>query len=310
MITIYESGCLAVSYRKQILLFDTTNHINLLDTTTNTILTSISATATPTDAGIAPYDFCLYGVIGRNVLVYQGANFNTIATIPLPATGMRMVFSPNQPYAYVMLNNNSLGVINTISKSLSGTIPNITSGVYDMDITPDGQYIYITNGGNPGIVTVVSTTTNTVSGTISIGTTYPYSVRCTPDNKYAYVVSTNNNLVGGETTIINISNNSIAKHYTSSMHYSFNVIMDPNNKNIYVGNSNNFVVFNSVTQAVTNTITTPECPVGSYDVTGRYVYAGQYNTGNLYVIDTHIPAVSGILSVSSGISNFARSSNF
>jgi len=66
-------------------------------------------------------------------------------------------------------------------------------------VTPNGEYVYVTNGGSSkvnGTVSVINTATNTVTTTINVGS-YPVGVAVTPNGEYAYV--TNN---GGDTVSV------------------------------------------------------------------------------------------------------------
>ena len=58
-------------------------------------------------------------------------------------------------------------------------------GPQHVAITPNGEYVYVTNGGNDS-VSVINTATNTVTTTIT-GLIHPYGIALTPDGEYAYV---------------------------------------------------------------------------------------------------------------------------
>ena len=79
-----------------------------------------------------------------------------------------------------------VAVINTgtnkVTTTISVGIPN------DVDVTPNGEYAYVTNG-NGYTVSVINTATNTVTATVTVGS-FPDGVAVSPNGEYAYVTNT------------------------------------------------------------------------------------------------------------------------
>ena len=61
-------------------------------------------------------------------------------------------------------------------------------------ITPDGRFVYVTNGGTSNSVSVVDTSTNTIIETIT-GFNGPRNAVVSPDGRFVYVMNFGNNTI-------------------------------------------------------------------------------------------------------------------
>jgi len=70
-------------------------------------------------------------------------------------------------------------------------------------VTPDDQFVYVTNGGSH-TVSVIATATNSVVSTIPVGNT-PKGLAITPDGNYVYVA----NYVSSSVSVISTASNTV-----------------------------------------------------------------------------------------------------
>ena len=123
-------------------------------------------------------------------------------TISLPATSepFGVAVTPDGNHVYVTdENTGKVSVIATTTNTVSATITLTgTGGVpRGIAITPDGTKAYVGDARSTSTtVWVINTSTNTVSTTVSAGS-QPTGISITPDGKYAYVTNVSSNSVSG-----------------------------------------------------------------------------------------------------------------
>jgi YVTN family beta-propeller protein len=93
-------------------------------------------------------------------------------------------------------------VIDISTNAVIGTIL-VSIYPYDIAITPDGKYAYLTIAESDE-VSVIDTSTNAVVETISVGN-WPRGIAITPDGRYAYVTNSMSNTV----SMIDTSTNAV-----------------------------------------------------------------------------------------------------
>ena len=109
------------------------NSVSVINTASNTVLTTISVGNNPWGISVSPN--------GSNVYVANQGNISA--------------------------PNNTVSVINTATSTVSATI---TVGTFPrgVSVSPDGNKVYVANEGD-GTVSVINTASNTVSTTITVG---------------------------------------------------------------------------------------------------------------------------------------------
>jgi YVTN family beta-propeller protein len=156
--------------------------ISVIDTATNTVVTTIPVSGT---AGIAltPDGTQAYVTSpgAGTVSVIDIATNTLVATISFGTNQnpFRVAITPDGTRAYVTIGfpNNVVSVIDTATNTVVATIP-VGLGPIGVAITPDGTRVYVTNDDSDS-VSVIDTTTNTVVATIPVGSG-PVAVAITP----------------------------------------------------------------------------------------------------------------------------------
>lgn len=188
----------------------------------------------------------------------------------------------------------------------------VGSNPSDLAITPNGQYVYVTNIAD-NTVSVVSTATNKVVQTISDSSfNQPYTVSINPAGTKAYV--TNSAPTATTVSVISIATNMVIAVISGFNGGPSGMAITPNGLFGYVnnyGNPHNFAQRGATVQKVnltTNTVVA-SISVGNYPAavtmhpSGNYVYVANYNTGTVgadtvsviqTTTDTVIATISGL----------------
>lgn len=184
------------------------------------------------------------------------------------------------------------GIVLSVSNSdLNSFFVNtaVGSNPSGLAITPNGQYVYVTNI-NDNTVSIVSTTTNKVVQTIS-GFNQPYTVSINPAGTKAYV--TNSAPTATTVSVIDIATNIISATIAGFNGGPSGMAITPDGLFGYVnnyGDPHNFAQRGTTVQKVnltTNTVVAPAITVGNYPAavtmhpSGNYVYVANYNTGTV-----------------------------
>lgn len=184
-------------------------------------------------------------------------------------------------------NDYTLSVISLIGGS-SLTLTLAHGGVfYEVTITPDGQYVYVTSSSG---ISVVSTATHAVVAGVSLSGT----VGCAMSPNGSYLYAANNN---GALDVISTASHTL---YKSVYCYggSADVVASPDGAYVYLaslGNESVYVI-STATYTVVADITVSDFPMGiTITPDGLHVYV--ICTSNLYIIDTTTRGVIASFSV-------------
>lgn len=168
-----------------------------------------------------------------------------------------IAMSPNGAYVYTvnyMDGNPGTGNLNIIRTSDNTLLPTVIggfSGPFDMRISPDGKFGYVTNFGSNNFypygttLSVVDLSSNTIVSTISLGI-QPGGVAVSADNSRAYVTIYNTLYNGpafdalvygqGLVNVIDLSNNTVLPISISVDQSPGAVTISPNGEYAYVSN--------------------------------------------------------------------------
>ncbi|MCO1602776.1 YncE family protein [Desulfosporosinus nitroreducens] len=219
--------------------------VTVINTATNTILTTISLPddSFPKGVAITPDGSRAY-VTNRgtpdSVTVINTATNTIVTTIPLPdgSDPAGIAITPDGSRAYVTNSGtpDSVTVINTATNTILTTIPLPDgSNPEGIAITPDGSRAYVTNFGND-TVTVINTATNTILTTIILPAGNPAGIAITPDGSRAYVT---NSGMPDSVTVINTAINSILTTIILPAGTDpFGIAITPDGSRAYVANNN------------------------------------------------------------------------
>lgn len=202
---------------------------------------------------------------------------------------------------------------------------NVGEYPHGIAVSPNGEYLYVTNSGTArGIgengtdtVSVINTANNTVTATIT-GLTNPDAVAVTPNGEYVYVANPTLNTV----SVISTVNNTV----TANINVGVNpggVAVTPNGEYVYVTNEGNTPDFEttppsggslSVISTTTNTVTAT-LPVGpgavgvAFTPNGKFAYVTNAESSTVSVINTATYNVTANITVGEGTDGVAVTPN-
>ncbi len=206
--------------------------------------------------------------------------------------------SPAPSYAFITnLNSNTVSVINTVSNTLTATVP-VGTEPFGVAVSPDGTRVYVANTkyGDRGTVSVIDTAINKVTATVDIGYKYsPCGVAITPDGKKVYVADRDIKKV----SVIDTSTNTVTATVSVGIN-PLGVAITPDGKKAYVTNrySNNVSVIDTGTNTVTATVKVELGPCGvTVNKAGTVLYITNCESNTVSVIDTSTNTVTATVPV-------------
>jgi YVTN family beta-propeller protein len=140
-----------------------------------------------TPDGMRAYVTCGSFGTSSSVPVIDTATNTVITTIPMPfgSFARGIAITPNGKTAYVSnFAANMVSRIDTATNTVTGTIP-VGNNPVGVAISPDGTRAYVAND-NSSSVSVIDTTISLVIGTVPVGD-QPHNLLVTPDGKHVYV---------------------------------------------------------------------------------------------------------------------------
>jgi YVTN family beta-propeller protein len=288
----------------------TSNLVNVINTITNTVSTSIGVSNYPIGVSVSPDGSRAYiaNTGAGNVTVINTSTNAIITTISGFNSPYSLAVSPDGTKLYVAnQTGGDVTVVNTASNTISGSITGM-NGPNAIAFTPDGTKAYVTNNFN-GTVAVVNTTTNTIITTIP-GFSAPVGISMSPDGTKAYVANQN----AGNVAVINTTTNTISTNIGVTGN-PFGVCVSPDGNLVYSANINSNQI--SKINATTNTLIT-SINVGTYpqgvqvSADNSKVYVACDASNSLYVINTSTDAVITTIGTGSGpkaLGNFLTPGN-
>lgn len=155
------------------------NEVDVIDTATNAVVQSITVSSSVSFSPVqriamSPDGSTVYIGGGTQPLVQAIATSSNsvVATIPLSGVGLvpGLAISPDGGRVYVSAlgSVSGLRIIDTATNTLEPGTITVNSTPFALAFTPDGAFVYVTNGFSNN-VSAVSTATNTVVATIPVG---------------------------------------------------------------------------------------------------------------------------------------------
>lgn len=221
--------------------------VPVIDTATDTIITTISVQLNPVAVAITPSGAKTYiANRGSNtVSVIDTSNDTVATTIPVGNNPSVIAITPDGTTALVINTaSNDVSVIDTTSDLVIATVAvGNTPGA--IAITPDSTKAYVANNSD-NTVSVIDIAGASVITTVTVGSG-PVDLIITPDGTQAYVV----NNVSADVSVINTANNQVTNTLVVGTD-PVCIAMRPDGSKAYVTNTttNNVSVIHTASQTV------------------------------------------------------------
>ncbi|MBA3238138.1 MAG: YncE family protein [Parachlamydiaceae bacterium] len=166
-----------------------------------------------TPNGLYAYVTCRSNLQFNSVSVIETTNNTLLTTIGVgnDQGPYGIAITTDGLYTYVAnYDGNSVSVINTTSNAIIATVNYLCDKIHGSSpqciaITPNGLYVYVTCTDD-GSVSVIETTNNTVLTRIDVGSGLSRGIAITPDGLYAYVIINANSVVRNSNTVVSVIN--------------------------------------------------------------------------------------------------------
>jgi YVTN family beta-propeller protein len=221
-------------------------------------VTVANAPQTTIAVGTSPVDVAVTGVSGSRAYVSNyydntvsviDTNTNTvIKTISVGASPYNLAASPDGTHVYVanqkantvsVIDTNTNMVVDTIAVPVERPQPGIGrfSYVYDVAVSPDGRYVYVTGTAGSGFtstdgtVSVIDTTTHAVSGPYAAGPAAT-GIAVSPDGSRLYVATElwNSNIMVMDTATMAV----IGTVFVGESYYPIDGVFTPDGTRLYM----------------------------------------------------------------------------
>jgi gliding motility-associated-like protein len=271
------------------------NDVSVINTATNTIVTTIPVGQYPTSLSVSPDGTRVYVTNQRSnsVSVISTASNTVLSTITIAGfSPNNVVVSPDGLRIYVVnLNSNNVSVISTITNSLIATV-GVGGYPVGIAISPNGSTVYVANSSND--ISVIDATTNSLKTTIPVSNS-PYGVAVSPDGTRVYVAISGGNGV----LVFNAATNAWITTIPVGSNPS-GIVVSPDNSLVYVSDqfSKTVSVINATTNTVIATIPVGTNPDGiSISADGSTLYVSNEGANTVSVINTGTNAVTATVPV-------------
>ena len=237
----------------------TSNTVDIIDTSTNTVTKSVTIPNGPTSIAITPDGTSAYvtestsgAIVSINLQTLQAGS-----SITLPAAATGLAITPDSNFLLVSIASlneilevslGSLSIVNTIQLSA-------TSNPSSIEVMPNGAYAYVTDPIN-ATVSQINLTDFQITNSISLPAgSSPSSMAITPDGQELFVTESKNNAVAE----ISTASNTVATTVNLAIGSApSGVAVTPNSQFAYVTDSgtSSVSVISIASETVSTTITT------------------------------------------------------
>jgi YVTN family beta-propeller protein len=281
--------------------------LDVFDTSTNQLVTSIPVTTLAEPIGVTPNQTRLYlADYTNNIVDVVDATTNTLMTSFAVAGGPNAVaISPKGNFGYVgNAANSSVSVFNVATNTVTANIP-VGFSVTDLAVTPDGSLVYATGTGNS--VAVISAATNTVVSTFAVAPPAGQpTAGCLGGPLFNssgtlayYLQSCVGNTVSSSVTVLSLPGNTLVANIPVGI-TPYDLSLTPDGSRLYVvnANSNNVSVINTTTNQVIATVPVGSAPQ-SIKVTpdGTSVYVANTKSNTVSTIQTSTNTVTSTFDI-------------
>lgn len=279
-------GAGAASAQTLAYVSDSTGAVHVLDTATNTVVTTVPIAGQPGQLAATPNGAFVYVAdsLNNHVSVIAVSTNTVVATVAV-AQPQRIAFTPNGAFAYVTstgLNRKNVAelyVIDTARNKVVATIP-LDQGIDGVAVTPDGASVWVASAETNSVY-VVDTATNTLAATIFIGDDLR-GLAITPDGAFVYVTSA----ASATVSVISTATHTVVATIPGLI--AFDIAITPNGAFAYVPLLfNDVAVISTATNTVAATVTTGGSPAFvAITPNGAFAYVADFGGQFVRVIDT------------------------
>ncbi len=269
------------------------NVLDVIDTSTDTVITEIPVSETVSGIAITPNDTTVYVASPSGTVTAIDAATKTVSATIQAKTPYQVTVAPDGAFAYVSdPGSGGVLIVDTSTNTIVDHIP-ADSGPYGIAVASNGRALYVVNSLYG--VSMIDTVTRTVTSVIHSDTLGSLVVR--PDGRFAYV-SIIGQYPGGTVALLvmdTMTNSIVAR---IPFDHTGPLAMSPSGKFLYVG-SNPLAVVDTATNTIVHQISLesqnpPEALALAPDGTRAYaVTEGTTNVDQfqcaasiLWVIDT------------------------
>lgn len=273
----------------------------VIDTATNTVITTIAVGAGPTGLALHPDGTTLWvaNTDSKTVSVIDTETNAVLHTLTNAGSSPHLVvFTPDGAYAYIVQRANAddanVVVLNTLTRAVVTTIDTNIRHT-DAAVAPDGSVIYLSSedrefGNKQGYVLVIDTATNTVMSAVAdpLIALAPGGVAVSPDGDTVYAVG---NAFPEGVMIIDADTNAVIDRIEMNSNGALEKIaVSPDGSRLLVtdGLHNTLVVVDIASKSILRTINLPfDLPLDvTFSPDGTLAYVAYRAIGAVSVIAT------------------------
>ena len=279
----YSGNVYVTNYGK----FNATGTVSIINSTTNTITSSLPVEKNPQAVAYNSANGLAYiaNLLSNTLSVVNGTankvvNSLQVGKSPGNSPSGIGINSINNTVYTINTGSNTVSVINGTNNQVKGYLSgffNPSSVSYD----PDNDGIYISNKGT-NTVSIINGSTNSAVKTVSSGGVLPSASVYNSANGLVYVSNSGSNTV----SILNTTTNRVVGVIPVGAGPS-GIAYNPDNGKVYVANSvsGTISVINSSSNTVTNTILVGRTPIGlAYNPINNSIYVANSDSNTVTVI--------------------------
>lgn len=259
-----------------------------LDTATNTTIATIAGTGSR-HLSLSPDGALLYSVTSNAVQVVDTTTHTVIASIPTGNIVTNVVQSPNGFLYTCNNGSGTVSIIDTSTYTVVSTLSPLGCQNVAITPDGSSVWVSIndfTNGNRPSIA-VIDTATNTIATTFAIGPVVanaPFWIAFTPDGAFAYAAGFPSNSV----SVINTATHATAATVPVGSFPTF-VAISPDGAFAFAANltANSVSVIYTATNTVVANVPVGAFPRAiAFTPDGAFAYVTNFNGNSLSMIDT------------------------
>ncbi len=167
--------------------------IAVIDTATNTVVSTLDVGGDPTDVVFSPDGSTAYVTAANGLYVFDVSSQKQVDFVPGLGSPMSVAVTPDGSYLYV--TETDTGKLAEISASTDQVVQTITVGQepWQVVVSPDGSTVYVANPDSDS-VSVVDSATGDVARTLSVPGA-PDTLGVTPDGTQLWVAGNDSGIV-------------------------------------------------------------------------------------------------------------------